>query len=276
MEHIFIESKEIKKTLPFWLFYFFGTKRLLKKEWILENNRQFLCIPIPNLLTEKQKTRYLTKIIGFLKKKGIEKVYFEHTVDKDISKFIKQNFFICQGSELFFGFFPKILKQFICKKGYKPEECELIFISNNAKKVREYLLKCYKIVKKISIFTTNPASFSNVAAELQETYGMFLEIKGQNDTIKKYKTICINLEEERIVNKEFFKKTFLLDIYGLYQNAYQTILFLCKDKKTTTNQKKSLTRLEYELKYRENGAVTPSYEMWDNEKAVKIINITKM
>lgn len=280
METCFImEEKKVSKP-EFFLFYYFGWKKLLKKNTYLKENMCLLKIPLPEFTKEEKKKRYFLKVMRYLKKKNVKKLYINHIQDNQLKCILKKEFPVFYGKELFSAYFSDILKFFITKKGYRSESCEIIFISNYPKVVREYILQCYKNVKNISIFTTNGTLFQALIDEFREKYGMFIQKKGKNDKVKKHNKIYVNLDAERIVDSAFFKDANILDIYDIYKNAINEILFSYKIKDNSFLKENKIVKnipfTEYYAKALCKEKDGKKMIDFLKEKHYKIVNIKKL
>lgn len=224
MDTCLVSCTEQYSKLDFFLFRYFGIKRLFKKMKKSCGGINLFYIPIHEKMKESYKEKYFQSVCRYLRGQGIKEVCFDTIKDTLLQESLKKEFQIVSGVYIFYTLFQDILQFLVKKRGFKLHECEIAFISNKPEQVEKYLLKCIKTVKSICVFTTDPARFESLVQKTRDTYGLFLKVHGKKEKVKKYNKIYINLEEFRIFDKAFFKYVHCLDIYNVYESAYNDVL----------------------------------------------------
>jgi len=229
-----------------------------KKYSLFEENlkKDVLYIPCKKTL----KNSYLKAICVFLKNKGINAVL---TFDEDIKRVLKYNFSVIDGINIYRAIFNNILDFIASQKLY---EYEVVFLSDNIKEIKELAEKCVKKVKNISVLTKKPYLYESLKNLMIKKYGVTINIRTKKEKLKKKNKIYINAGANRAFDKSTFKNVGILDIYNVYEGAYNEII-LYPDKKAKEYTK--LLKCPYNL---------PLAEFLYGEKIpedLKIVNIKK-
>lgn len=245
MEQIYIKETNAKNKWDTFLLHTCFAKNIFYKYIVEEKGMFFFLLP---MIKGK---KYGKKVCKFLTEQGVTTVYFSSLQEKQIEQDIKKAFHYQNGENTFLYFFPQILDFLFRKKNIKMQEASVYFISNDAKKTESYIKPIYKKVKKIGIYTNNPALFEELLWKTREEYGFMLEIKGGKDHIKKYNSVYINLSKDRIVKEDLFIGCTCFDMYKKYKGAYQNVNFFYKIQleKVIKQQKidKNLQFMEYHI-----------------------------
>ena len=258
MENIYI--KETDKYSRFLLFLFcnLNIKKIIKKAEEKGENFNILNLPNPDKLRKKQKRKYIKNLNKYIKEKGIKNIYYNYNKIGFLHK------------EIFIENFNKIIDFFSKKKNIKLTDSEIVFIVNKPECAREFILKCYKKIKKFSVITSYPGAFEFLKDELLEKYGIFLNIAGNNEKVKKLNKIYINCEEENVLNKDYFVNANLIDIYNIYNKGYYNIeVFFKSDDDNFIKEKKIKKNLSFAAFYTESLKIKGFKEY----EEIKIINI---
>ncbi|WP_249313429.1 hypothetical protein [Congzhengia minquanensis] len=279
MKNCYITAAEKFSKFDLLLFRCFGCKRLLKKNMVNKNGLNVIKIPLPPKMKEKQKKRYFTRFCAYLHDMDVQTICVQNIQDHLLQYYLRCEFQIMKGSAIFYEMFQDFLTYFAEKKGYHLNECDLVLISNNPKEVKKYMLKCVRIVKAISVYTTNPGKFENLANEFREKYGIFIHIKGKNDKVKKYNKIYINCEADRIVDEGFFQSVNLIDIYKIYKGGFSEILLSYKTNEEEFLKEnrviKNLSFTEFYFKIQQTNIDKITIPIFLKDKNYKIVNIRK-
>ncbi len=252
MENVYIKETEKEYKLPWFL---------LKKNRFLQQGD--ICIyEVPIM---KRKKNYL-KVCKYLKNKGVKNVYFSKLTDSVLSYDLKTEFQYIYGENNFYNNFVSVLEFFAQKKGIPLKESTVAFISDDVKKTEQLLLKIYKKIKKIVVYTRNVDKFKYLSSKFRTEYGIDIDVRKKEIKPKKYRHIYINTEKERIMEKSLFKNCFCIDIYKIYQNSYNDVVFHYKTPfDSFLKEHKIEKRLSFSAYYLKNTA-----------KDYKIINIIKL
>lgn len=279
MNYCYMTVTDDYSKLEIFLFCFFGYRRLLKNKIIKRNNMNMIKIPLPPKMKEKHKKRYFTKLCRYYHEINVKNICFHNLNDDLLKYYIKTEFQMISGSMVFYEIFLDIISFFAAKKGYNLNECELIFISNYPKEVHKLILKCFKYVKNISVYTTNPRKFENLSNELRNQYGIFIEIKNGKNKVRKYNKIYINCEADRIVDEASFQSVNLIDIYKVYKGGFHDVLLSYKTKEDRfikeNNIVKNLCFTEYYIKTLYTNIEKNTIKNFLKENDYKIVNIKK-
>lgn len=206
------------------------------------------------------KPRYIKALKEFLKNKKTEKIL---AVDEDIKKEFKKYFRAINGKNIYNTIFCDILN-FLAKE--RLFEYEIIFVSDNIKEIKSLTEKCIKKAAGVGIITKRPELYESMREFTLSKYGVVLNIKKSNEKLKKHNKIYVNCGSSAVFSKSFFKNVNMLDIYNVYESAYNKIIL-------ESGQK------EKEFTKRLNCPYSPDIAefLYGNErdKKYKIVNIKK-
>lgn len=169
---------------------------------------------------KRLKYAYLKAICEFLKSKNITHIL---TFDEDIKEGLRNNFSIIIGKNIYRAIFLDILNYTAKEKLY---EYDIIFISDNIKEIKELMEKCVKRVRNVSVLTEKPYLFESLKDLMLSKYGVTLNIRTKKEKLKKNNKIYVNSGANRIFEKSMFKNVNMIDIYNVYEGAYNEII-LC-------------------------------------------------
>lgn len=232
----------------------------------VEQARNFSIITIPVLKKKRDYTRACYKI----KKKGIKKVCYPYFKDKILEYYIKQEFKIYQGESILSEIFPEVLSFIAKKKNIGLSDCHLVFIGNRPDITEKYINKICRIVRRISLLTTKPYLFSNIIKKYQEDYGIFIDIKGKDDKVKKYRYIYVNLDHKKVFREDLFRNANLLDIYKIYKGSFQQIVLeFMTESEAMIDKYQIIKNISFAEFIRENNQNI-------SENDYKIVNIEKL
>lgn len=161
---------------------------------------------------------YKKALINYLKTK---KVTHFLSFEKELERVFKNTFCVIDGKNIYNTIFLDILN-FITKG--QLYEYELIFISDNIKEIKMLMEKAAKKVKSISVLTEKPHLYESIKDLLFIKYGVLLNIKTKKEKLKKHNKIYINCGINRVFNTSFFKNVNMIDIYKIYDGAYNNII----------------------------------------------------
>lgn len=279
MQDCYMTTTEKGNKIEILLFCFFGIKRLFKKRIIKGNKLMLTFIPLPHSLGEKLKKLYFKKLCNFFHKMHIRNICAYNIKDALLAYELRNEFNILKGISVFYDHFYDILKRFSQKMGYPLQECELVLISNYPKEAQQYILKMIKDVKSIAIFTTKPDHFKNMVEEIKNQYGIYITLKNQDDKVKKCKKVYINLEPTPIFKESFFQSVHMIDLYQLYQGAFQDVIFSYNTVEEDVIKKnkiiKNLCFTEYYKKLYNASEIEENTTKILNHHQYKIVNIVK-
>lgn len=274
MENCFIKKHE--KNKKFYCLYFYFIGYLLTFHKIKKENIKILKIPTASDFHKSFQIKYANRICKLLHRHHVKNICIEQIEDGVLQDYLKREFTIFYGREIFIDIFPEVLKFFTKKKGYSLNECELVFIANYPEDIVQYLEKCKKMVKNISVFTNNKENFEKITNHFLKNYGIHMHLLGENDKIKKHQRIYINCEPIKIVKETFFESVFLIDIFNIYKGAFSKIILFYKtedDKFLKENEViKNLSFTSFYVK--EKGGKADIHAFLKN-KNFKIMNIKK-
>ena len=280
MNKCYITTTDRYCKFDFLLYRLFGWKKMLKKITFCQNHINLFTLPLPKKMKERQKKKYFTKLCNYFHRLDIQSVCCSNIMDDLLRYYLKTEFQWIDGSAVFSELFFDVISSFCVKKGYNLEECELIFLSNCPKDVRNYIEKSLKKVKKISIFTTNPSLFDGFVQEFRDQYGIFIQVKGKDDKVKKYNKIYINCEPDRIVDESFFSSVHLIDPYRVYHGAFNEILLSYKTDEDAFIKEhhiiKNLPFTEYYIRSVTLNADKNFVKSFLKKNHYKIVNIKKL
>ena len=164
------------------------------------------------------KPRYLKAISEFLRQKNTEKIL---AVDEDIKNELKKYFSVINGKNIYNAIFFDILN-FLAKN--RLFEYEIIFVSDNIKEIKSMIEKCIKNVGGVGILTKKEYLYESIREFTLFKYGVMLNIKKNNEKLKKHNKIYVNCGSSATFSKSFFKNVNMLDIYNVYDGAYNKII----------------------------------------------------
>ena len=219
MDMCFLKETKNYKNYKLFFFLYFHINKILNSFWIHEGYLHIFYVPL------FKKKRNYEKIIAYLKEKGIKKVCINHITDDFLIEKIKETFKVFEGEPLFYYYFEKIIDKFMKKNAFLYEESEIAFISDEPEQVKKYIEKVVKKFKKVSIFSKKKEHFINLAEECLKMYGTTLFLKDEKEQPKKQKRIYVNLENKTIFSKNFFKNVSIIDIFHIYENSFNEVLF---------------------------------------------------
>lgn len=264
MESIYIKEKENCTRKEIFFLKFFGGKRFFKKYFFHTDEIDIFCVPLIH------KEKYYKKVCKYLKEKKVKKVYTPIDKNNPFALYMKKEFTYMVPEQALSLFFEEVLAFFAQKKGIELKDCILSFICNDVILVEKFLSQIYKKVKGISIYTNQAEKFTSLHKKWREKCGMEIEIKGQDDKVKKYNHIYINLEKEKIFKETFFMNANCIDIYRLYKGTYNEILMHFKTASEAYIKEhkiiKNLTFTEYYMQKNDKFS----------KKHYKIVNIKKL
>lgn len=276
MKNCYIKITEKFSKIDFFLFRHIRWNRLLKKNTFTKDAFHIIQIPVSFKMKENKKKKYYTKICKYLHAIGVETICFYQIEDDLLRYYLNCEFQRVKGYDTFRTLFPRILTYFATKKGYNLNEIELCFITNHLDKAKALIMKSFKKVKGITVYTQNPMDFENFTKEFRETYGIFIHVHGKNDKVKKYNKIYINCEDNRIFDEDYFKTVNLIDIYGTYNGGYQDIIFSYKTKDDFFLKENHIVKNLMFTEFYFNYVVFHTDQHFQNEKNYKIVNIRKL
>lgn len=264
MEYMYIKEKENCTRKEIFFIKLFPGKRFFKKYLCHTDEIDIFCVPLI------QKERYYKKVCKYLKQIDVKKVYTSIDKNNPFALYLQKEFRYMVPEQVFSLFFEEVLVFFAQKKGIELKECTLSFICNDAVTAETFVSQIYKKVKGISIYTSQAEKFTALYKKWREKCGMEIEIKGQDDKVKKYNHIYINLEKEKIFKESFFMNTNCIDIYNLYKGIYNEIIMRFKTASEACIKEhkiiKNLTFTEYYMQKNSNFI----------KKHYKIVNIKKL
>lgn len=209
---------------------------------------------------KKLNKSYKNALKEYLKKKNIKKFL---AVDEDIKDYLKTCFSTIDGENIYNAIFYKILL-FLSKN--KLNEYEIIFVSDNIKQIKKLIEISAKRVKNISVLTQNPYLYESMKDYVLSKYGILLNIKNKNEKLKKHNKIYVNCGYNRVFEKSFFKNVNMLDIYNVYEDAFNTIIL------EATSKEKEYTK---KLKFPYTIALAEFLYSDEKTKKYKIVSIKK-
>jgi len=240
--------------------------KALRMKIKIEKGENFCVLQIPKL---KRKNDYI-RLCKKMKKFGVQTVCIDDIKDEVLRYYIKQEFSVKDGSKLFMDYFYDILSFFINKKEMNLPESQIVLISNNSRMTEEYISFIYKKVKRISIYTTTPSLFFSLTEKYRDEYGIFLELMGKDDKVKKYRRFYINIDKENSFKDDFFRGCYLLDPFCKYKGGFYDVIFQFKTSDEHLIQKYNIRKnLMFTDFFRENNN---NFNRKDN----KIVNIEKI
>lgn len=206
------------------------------------------------------KKRYFKALCEFLKRKNTDKIL---VVEEDIKKEFKKYFSVINGKNIYNTIFCDILN-FMSKN--RLFEYEIIFVSDNIKEIKNMIEKCIKKVKGVGILTKKPELYESMKEFTLSKYGVVLNIKKNNEKLKKHNKIYVNCGNIKVFDESFFKNVTMLDFYNVYEGAQNKIIL-------EQNQKEKELTKKLNVPYTIDIAEF-LYEKI-NEKEYKIVNIKK-
>ena len=209
---ILLKQKEKFSYIKYFLFTYFKKYSLYDK-YIEKDIFKIPC-------KKRLKRAYLKALCQFLKNKNITHIL---TFDEEIKEALRNNFSIIIGKNIYRTIFLDILNFLSENMLY---EYEVIFISDNIKEIKELMEKCAKSVKNVSVLTQKPYLFESLKDLMLSKYGMTLNIRTKKEKLKKNHKIYVNTGANRIFEKSMFKNVNMIDIYNVYEGAYNEII-LC-------------------------------------------------
>lgn len=230
----------------------------LKKYSVYDKNIKENVFYIP--FKKRLNHRYISALREFLKIKDIDKIL---ALDEDIKKEFKKYFSVIYGKNIYNTIFCDVLN-FLSKN--RSFEYEIIFVSDNMKEIKNLIDKCIKNVKSVAILTQKPHLYESMKEYTLSKYGVLLNIKTKKDKLKKNNKIYINCGHSAVFEKGMFKGVNMLDIYKVYDGAYNKIIL-----EATQKEKEFVKGLEYAY------SIDIAEFLYNNEKekTYKIVNIKK-
>ena len=173
--------------------------------------------------------RYFERLKEFLRSKKVIKIL---PLDKDLKEYFKKYFSVIYGKYIYNTIFCDILNFLAHNRLF---EYEIIFISDNVKEIKEKIEKCIKKCEAVSVLTDKPSLYESLKEYTLYKYGVVLNIKTKKEKLKKKNKIYVNSGHSMNFDKGFFKNVNLLDIYCVYDGAYNNIILECdKEEKDFT------------------------------------------
>ena len=279
MENCYIRTTDQGSKFQIFLFCLFGMKGFLKKRIVKGKKIFFISIPLPSSLKEKQRKKYFKHLCKLFHNMHIKNICAYNINDLQLLSYLKTEFYIFNGASVFYSCFDEILNHFSQKIEYSLKECEVALISNYPKEAKQYILKIIRDVKSVVIYTKQPDKFKNMVEEIKNQYGIYITLKNQEERLKKYKRIYVNLEPLPIFKETLFKSLYMIDIYKVYKGAFCDVIISYTTKEDNMINEyqiiKNLCFTEYLKKLHHFN------EKWENstknfkENDYKIVNIVK-
>lgn len=213
---ILTKTKNDFSYIRYFMFLYFKKYSLYEK-YIKEN---IFFIPYKKRLN----SRYFRRIKEFLKLKEITDFF---SFDDEINAYFKKHFCAIYGKNIYRDIFCDIINFITNEKTY---EYDLVFISDNIKEIKLLVEKTVKKVKSISVLTQKPFLYESMKDYFFLKYGVTLNVKTKKEKLKKHNKIYINCGANRTFDKNTFKGVNILDIYNVYDGAYNTIILESKEK----------------------------------------------
>lgn len=210
MNIILKKSKNNFSYIRYFLFTYLKIYRVYEKYF----NKNIFYIPYRKTLS----LRYFERIKEFLRKKEVIKIL---PLDKDVKECFKKYFSVIYGKYIYNTIFYDVLNFLAQDRLF---EYEIIFISDNVKEIKEKLEKCIKKCAAVSVITEKPSLYDSLKEYTLYKYGVLLNIKTKKEKLKKKNKIYVNCGHSIYFDKSFFKNVTLLDIYGIYEGAYNNII----------------------------------------------------
>lgn len=203
---------------------------------------------------------YLKALVEYMKLKNISTFL---SFDEDIKKEFKKHFSTINIKNIYNTIFIDMLN-FYTKN--KIHEYEIIFVSDNIKEVKNLIKMCVKKVKAVSVLTNKPFLYESMKDYVLSKYGLNLNVKSKKEKLKKHNKIYINCGYNRTFDKNTFSNVNMIDVYKVYENVFNTIIFETSDKEKKYTKK---LKCPYSLEL-----AAFLYEEEDN-KEYKIVSIKK-
>lgn len=136
----------------------------------------------------------IKKVIYCLKKEGIRYIITTKKLQirRNLSERLKKEFIFFDGSQVINYKIYDILRKCAAKKGIDLENSTVRLISNDAGKVKEFVLKFFRNVKKIEIVTDCEKNFTDLSEYFLEEYGLFLLINKEGKYDEKKITVFLD------------------------------------------------------------------------------------